>query len=82
MPYKYTKELHEQWRKDSGDWKNSFHPDAIVTLLDEIERLQKEIFDIKNPKYTLDVAVYYDDFDDCSDCDAIDNPSCSHCIGC
>ena len=47
---KYTKELHEQWRKDSGNWKNSFHPDAIVTLLDEIERLQKVIYDLKYPE--------------------------------
>lgn len=38
----YTKEFHETMRKASNIWENTFHPDSIKTLLDEIERLQKE----------------------------------------
>jgi hypothetical protein len=60
MPYEYTKELHEQWRKDSGDWKNSFHPDAIVTLLDEIEKLRFALCRIADANEHHDHSLDYE----------------------
>ena len=72
MPDKYSKEWFDQkisWYYSHiphGCDQCGFDTDELLDAFEEIKRLQGNI---------KESSI-------CDDCDAIDNPSCSHCIGC
>jgi len=65
MENKYTKELHKKMRNWCNNSMNlNLTSSRVGCLLDEIEKLQKVIYDLKYPKCTCEKCTGTDDYYD------------------